>query len=101
MALPDSPSRRPITGPSRATHEPPTQTGWSSQQAAAKHAARRPLLRFAALAVLAVLTASLARDSGPSRFVLAPVPFAHLDGWAEDSVSAAIPAFLKSCDRFS
>jgi membrane-bound lytic murein transglycosylase A len=87
----------------RATLDPPTRTGSSSQPAAAERAPRGAWGRFrraAALAVLAILVASLGRDTGPPRFRLEPVAFAQLQGWADDTLSAAIPAFLKSCDRF-
>jgi membrane-bound lytic murein transglycosylase A len=46
------------------------------------------------------LTLLLGRDSGPVRFTLRPVAFDRLAGWVDDSVSAAIPVFLKSCGRF-
>ena len=44
--------------------------------------------------------ASLGHDTGPARFALKPAAFSELQGWAEDRLSAAIPAFLKSCGRF-
>jgi len=44
---------------------------------------------------------TLARDTGPARFVLAPVGFDHLSEWADDRLSAAVAVFLKSCARFS
>ena len=47
------------------------------------------------------MVASLGRDTGPVRFGLERRAFAQLQGWAEDKVSAAVPALLKSCDRFS
>jgi membrane-bound lytic murein transglycosylase A len=53
-----------------------------------------------AFALLAILAASLGRDTGPGRFSLKPAAFSELQGWPDDRVSAAIPAFLKSCDRF-
>ena len=43
--------------------------------------------------------ASLSRDTGPARFTLEPVAFSQLQGWADDRLAAAIPAFLKSCAR--
>ena len=43
--------------------------------------------------------ASLGRDTGPSRFTLEPVAFSGLQGWVDDRLAAAIPAFLKSCGR--
>jgi membrane-bound lytic murein transglycosylase A len=49
---------------------------------------------------LTFLVASLGRDAGPARFTVKPVVFARLQGWTEDRISAAIPAFLKSCSRF-
>jgi membrane-bound lytic murein transglycosylase A len=42
----------------------------------------------------------LGRDTGPTRFVVAPVGFERLSGWGKDRLSAAMPAFLKSCARF-
>lgn len=47
-----------------------------------------------------LLLASLGRDTGPARFTLEPVAFSRLQGWADDGLAAAIPAFLKSCGRF-
>jgi membrane-bound lytic murein transglycosylase A len=43
----------------------------------------------------------LGRDIGPPRLALKPVGFDALAGWAADRVSAAVPAFVKSCARFS
>jgi membrane-bound lytic murein transglycosylase A len=51
--------------------------------------------------LLVVLAVSLERDSGRTRFSLRPVGFDQLPGWADDHVSAAVPAFLRSCGRFS
>jgi membrane-bound lytic murein transglycosylase A len=45
------------------------------------------------------LIATLSRDTGPSRFTLEPEVFSQLQGWADDKLAAAIPAFLKSCAR--
>ncbi len=56
--------------------------------------------RAAAAASLILLAASLAHDGGPPRFTLAPAGFDRLQGWTEDRLSAAVPAFLKSCARF-
>jgi membrane-bound lytic murein transglycosylase A len=42
---------------------------------------------------------ALGRDSGPTRFTLQPLGFDKLSGWADDKMSAAVPAFLKSCAR--
>lgn len=42
----------------------------------------------------------LGSDSGPRRFNLQPIGFGKLAGWSSDRVSAAIPAFLRSCGRF-
>lgn len=42
----------------------------------------------------------LGRDRGPARFTLEPATFSQLQGWADDRLAAAIPAFLKSCGRF-
>src|SRR6516164_5468228 len=101
-ALPGSRSRRPITGPLRAILDPPTRTGSSSQPAAVERtprAGRRRLRRVAAFAVLTLLAASLGHDTGPARFTLEAVAFSQLQGWADDRLAAAIPAFLRSCDR--
>jgi peptidoglycan lytic transglycosylase A len=43
----------------------------------------------------------LGRDTGPARFTLEPVAFRELRGWSDDRVSAAIPAFLRSCERIT
>src|SRR5215471_11256154 len=93
-ALRGSRSRRPIIGPLRAILDPPTRTGLSSQPAAAERGLRgRSARRWcaAALLILAILVTSLARDTGPSRFRLASVAFAQLEGWEDDKLSAAIP----------
>jgi peptidoglycan lytic transglycosylase A len=50
-------------------------------------------------AALVLLTFSLGRDSGPARFSLTAARFDRLQGWAVDRVSAALPAFAKSCTR--
>ena len=55
--------------------------------------------RIAPLAVLTFLIATLSRDTGPLRFTLEPVAFPQLQGWADDRLAVAIPAFLKSCAR--
>ena len=60
---------------------------------------RESFRRIAPLAVLMFLIATLSRDTGPSRFTLEPVVFSQLQGWADDKLAAAIPAFLKSCAR--
>ncbi len=49
---------------------------------------------------MVVLVVTLGRDTGPTRFAVAPVGFERLSGWADDRLSAAVPAFLKSCARF-
>jgi peptidoglycan lytic transglycosylase A len=50
-------------------------------------------------AALVMFAFSLGRDSGPARFSLTAASFDRLQGWAEDRLSAAVPAFLKSCAR--
>jgi membrane-bound lytic murein transglycosylase A len=47
------------------------------------------------------LLVALGRDSGPTRFALRPIGFDRLSGWVDDALSAAVPAFLKSCARFA
>ena len=42
---------------------------------------------------------TLGRDAGPARLTLAQLGFDQLQGWADDRLSAVIPAFLKSCVR--
>ena len=54
----------------------------------------------AALAIAALLAATIARDAGPPRLSLSLVGYDWLDGWANDHLSAAVPAFLRSCVRF-
>src|SRR6266850_4660230 len=97
------PSRRPTTGLLPATLGQPTRTGCSSQQAAADAALgghRERRLRWVMLAAALVMFAfSLGRDSGPARFSLTAASFDRLQGWAEERLSAAVPAFLKSCAR--
>ncbi len=46
------------------------------------------------------MAAGLAGCAGPSRAPGAPASVDRLDGWEGDRVSAAVPAFLKSCARF-
>src|SRR5207247_7160691 len=100
-ATPSTRPRRPITGPLRATRDPPIQTGFSSRQVAADHAARgRQVRRTAAAMLLGMLAIALGHDTGPRRFGIAPVGFDRLSGWAQDHISAAVPVFLKSCARF-
>jgi len=50
--------------------------------------------------LVGVWAIALGHDSGPRRFGVAPVGFDRLTGWAQDRISAAVPAFLKSCARF-
>ena len=52
-------------------------------------------------AALAVLALILSRDSGPARFSLIATSFDRLQGWAADRLSAAMPAFLRSCARLA
>ena len=47
-----------------------------------------------------MLAVALGRDTGPTRFAVEPVGFDRFSGWADDCISTAIPAFLKSCARF-
>ncbi|HEV2303596.1 MAG TPA: MltA domain-containing protein [Stellaceae bacterium] len=56
--------------------------------------------RAALLLGLVLLGLGLGHDIGPPRLALLPVGFAALEGWSADRVSAAVPAFLKSCARF-
>jgi membrane-bound lytic murein transglycosylase A len=56
--------------------------------------------RGSAAAALGLLTLTLVRDSGPARFNLGPSSFEHLAGWSDDTVSAAVPVFLRSCAQF-
>jgi membrane-bound lytic murein transglycosylase A len=48
-----------------------------------------------------VLAIGLAHDAGPPRLRLTSVGFDELPGWAADDFARALPAFLKSCARFS
>src|SRR4029077_9206311 len=114
------PSRRLTTGLLRATPARPTPTGCSSQQAAADAAlgggrgrwvaregrggavgvVRGRWLRQAVRAgAMALLAFGLSRDSGSVRFSLTAAGFDRLQGWAEDRLSGAMPAFLKPCAR--
>jgi hypothetical protein len=47
-------------------------------------------------AAVALLAFGLSRDSGSARFSLTAAGFDRLQGWAEDRLSGAMPAFLKS-----
>ncbi|KAF0117067.1 MAG: membrane-bound lytic murein transglycosylase A [Rhodospirillaceae bacterium] len=40
------------------------------------------------------------QPAAPAAVVLKPVPFESLPGWGQDSVAAAVPAFLRSCRVF-
>jgi membrane-bound lytic murein transglycosylase A len=42
---------------------------------------------------------ALGRESGRAHFSLTVTGFDRLQGWADDHVSAAVPAFLRSCER--
>jgi membrane-bound lytic murein transglycosylase A len=57
------------------------------------------LLRVATLLAAAFVLTMLRRDAGPPRLTLQPVGFDQLQGWSDDRVAAAIPAFVKSCGR--
>jgi membrane-bound lytic murein transglycosylase A len=85
----------------RAIPDQRIRTGCSSPRVAAESLARTPRVgRAAAICVLALLAIALGRDNGPRRFTLEYAGFDQLSGWADDPVSAAVPAFLKSCARF-
>ena len=59
-------------------------------------------LHAAVVSVITVaLAVSLARDTAPPRLGLTLVDFDALPGWANDDLSSAIPAFLRSCTRLS
>jgi membrane-bound lytic murein transglycosylase A len=59
-------------------------------------------LRPAVVSVITIaLAVSLARDAAPPRLGLTLVGFDALPGWANDDLSSAIAAFLRSCVRFS
>ena len=55
-----------------------------------------------ALVVLAAaLCACQERAPSGAKLTLRPATFGELDGWSDDNVAAAIPAFLKSCKAFA
>jgi membrane-bound lytic murein transglycosylase A len=54
-----------------------------------------------ALLIAAVLAIGLKRDAAPPRLSLTPLGFDALPDWASDNLASAVPAFLKSCGRFS
>ncbi len=60
--------------------------------------ARRTAI-FLAAAIVTALAAALYRHYHPlpAKLTLRPLRFSALDGWGEDDVAAALPAFLKSC----
>ena len=66
---------------------------------------RRLALPALALALVAGgverLTATAAPAVPSGRLTLAPSGFSQLPGWGADNVSAALPAFLKSCARLT
>jgi membrane-bound lytic murein transglycosylase A len=47
--------------------------------------------------ILLLILSACAKD----KLVLKPASYAQIDGWEEDSPAEALPAFLKSCDKFS
>jgi membrane-bound lytic murein transglycosylase A len=49
------------------------------------------------IAVVALLAGCATQPKPPDRIALTPVTFADLPGWSDDSVAAALPAFLRSC----
>jgi len=57
------------------------------------------LLRVAVLVAAFLILTMLRHDAGPLRLTLQPVSFDQLQGWSDDRVAAAIPAFVKSCGR--
>ena len=57
--------------------------------------------RFAALALVAGLAACAVEEPAPAPALqLDRVDFRSLPGWNEDQVSAALPALLRTCERF-
>ena len=57
------------------------------------------LLRVAVLVAAFLILTMLRHDAGPLRLTLQPVSFDQLQGWSDDRIAAAIPAFVKSCGR--
>src|SRR5215471_1230415 len=103
MAIPSIRSKRPTIGPLPATLDRPIPTGSSPRPAALDPptgAPRTGALAIAGLALSVLLLVGLAEDAGPPRLSLTPAGFAALAGWAEDRVTAAVPALLRSCARF-
>src|SRR5262249_38138293 len=88
------PSRKPTTGPLRATPARLIRTGCSSPQAAADATPSgvpgRWLRWVVPAGALALFAICLGRDSGPVRFSLTAAGFDRLQGWAEDRLSAAV-----------
>src|SRR5919108_86235 len=100
MATPNIRSRKPITGLSRAIHDPRTRTGCLSPQAAVDRSPRSAwATRALTIGAAGLLAVALGRDSGPTRFTVTPVGFDGLSGWGDDHISRVIPVFLKSCSR--
>lgn len=100
MAIRNIRLKRPTIGLSVAIPGRPILIGCSSPPAAADNR-RSTTTRAATAALIGLLLPALVRDAGPTRFALRPVGFDQLPGWANDAVSAAVPAFLKSCARFA
>lgn len=52
------------------------------------------------LLVLGGIAAWLLRSARPPQLTLSSVPYNRLAGWQDDDAAAALPAFLRSCDKF-
>ena len=53
------------------------------------------------LLIAAALAIGLKRDAAPPRLSLTPLGFDALPDWASDNPALVVPAFLRSCGRFS
>ena len=60
---------------------------------------RRIVLAALSLLLLTTFVIWLLRLKPPPRLTVVPVGFDELDGWSEDAVATALPAFLRSCAK--
>ena len=59
------------------------------------------LFALGLVVLAAALCACQERAPSSAKLTLRPATFGELDGWSDDNVAAAMPAFLKSCKAFA
>src|SRR5580704_15592709 len=99
--MPTAPWSIRITGPSPGIPARAIRTGcWSEparRNSKAGMATRRRVIWLVACALALMPVACGKRSPEPDLLVLEQQGFADLPGWAQDDLSGAIPALLKSC----